>query len=152
VVESGRTQPFEQPVGPFGVDLAATSAGDVTQRMGEVGFADPDSDGDRLQHLRSVLPSEVRVVAETHPLFGRLLEASSFKRIDGVWHLVVGLPDGSPGTIAAGATDVFGEVRRERNTTVLSVDGARQLQALVVSLHRDGPRRGRRSRSRETGR
>src|SRR5262245_21425663 len=49
-----------------------------------MGFAYPDSEGDRLQHLRAVLPCEVRVVAETHPLFGRLLAAKSFKRWNGV--------------------------------------------------------------------
>jgi hypothetical protein len=54
-------------------------------------------DSDRLQHLRAVLPCEVRVTGETHPLFGRLVKASSFKRLNGVLHLVVELPDGSPG-------------------------------------------------------
>ena len=93
------------------------------------------------------------MVAETHPLFGRLLQASSFKRLEGICHLVVELPDGSPGTIAAEATDVFGEVRLERDATVLSVEGARQLQALVVGLRGDGRRRrGRGSRSSEVAR
>ena len=66
------------------------------------------SEGDRLQQLRAVLPCEVQVIAETHPLFGRLLAARSFKRWNGVLMLVVDLPDGSPGTIRADATDVFG--------------------------------------------
>jgi hypothetical protein len=47
-----------------------------------------------------VLPAEVRVTAATHPLFGRLLWASGFKRLGGVLHLVVTLPDGSPGRSA----------------------------------------------------
>jgi hypothetical protein len=51
----------------------------------------------------------VRVTAEVHPLFGRLLWASGFKRLGGVLHLVVTLPDGSPGTIRADATGVFGD-------------------------------------------
>ena len=88
----------------------------------------------------------LRVVAETHPLFGRLLKAASFKRFDGVWHPVVVLPDGSPGTIPAQATDVFGEVGVECDLTVLSVEGVRRLQSLVVSLFGDGQRRGQRSR------
>ena len=36
------------------------------------------SDGDRLQQLPAVLPCDVRVVAQTHPLFGRVLAARSF--------------------------------------------------------------------------
>jgi hypothetical protein len=34
------------------------------------------SDSDRLQQLRAVLPCAVRVIAESHPLFGRLLTAT----------------------------------------------------------------------------
>jgi hypothetical protein len=49
----------------------------------------------------------VRVIAETHPLFGRLLVARSFKRWNGVLLLVVDLPDGSPGTIRADATRIL---------------------------------------------
>lgn len=60
----------------------------------KVGFADADSDGDRLQHFRAVLPCEVRVISPVHPLFGRLLPAGGFKRIDGAVFLVVELPDG----------------------------------------------------------
>jgi hypothetical protein len=72
-----------------------------------VRLAGARSDGARLQHLRSVLPYRVRVTASTHPLFGQLLEASAFRRWRGVLLLVVGLLDGSPGTIRADATDVF---------------------------------------------
>jgi hypothetical protein len=81
-----------------------------------------------------VLPAEVRVTAATHPLFGRLLCASGFKRLGGVLHLVVVLPDGSPGTIRADATGVFGdelEAPSEPGATVLSVEGVRQLRVLV---------------------
>ena len=42
-----------------------------------------------------------------HPLFGELLACSGFKRRNGVLLLVVELPDGSPGTVRADATDVF---------------------------------------------
>jgi hypothetical protein len=76
----------------------------------------------------------VRVTAEVHPLFGRLLWASGFKRLGGVLHLVVTLPDGSPGTIRADATGVFGdglEVQGMPAGTVLTVEGIRQLRVLV---------------------
>lgn len=77
----------------------------------------------------------MRVIAESHPLFGRLLDASSFKRLSGVVHLVVGLPDGSPGTIPAAATNVFGEpdgdVADPPSATVLDVEGVRALRALL---------------------
>jgi hypothetical protein len=46
------------------------------------------NEGDRLQHLRAVLPVRVKVVAGTHPLFGRLLAAKAFKRWNGVLLLV----------------------------------------------------------------
>ena len=77
-------------------------AGTDGQPDREVGLAGARSEGDRLQQLRAVLPCEVRVVAETHPLFGRLLAAKSFKRWNGVLLLVIDLPDGSPGTIRCG--------------------------------------------------
>jgi hypothetical protein len=96
-----------------------------------------------------VLPAEVRVTAATHPLFGRLLWASGFKRLGGVVHLVVVLPDGSPGTIRADATGVFGEERElpAEPGTVLTVEGIRQVRLLVdAGLERCG-RSGRRRRA-----
>jgi hypothetical protein len=94
-------------------DITAATGYRVPKRLGHMGFAHPNSEGDRLQQLRAVLPCEVRVVAETHPLFGRLLAARSFKRSNGVLLLVVELPDGSPGrpqvpetpTIAAASSE-----------------------------------------------
>ena len=83
------------------------------------------------------------MTAVTHPLFGRLLEALSFKRLGGVLHLVVVLPDGSPGTIRAEATNVFGEQLPDVDGTVLSVEGIRHLRSVVA-----GHPRGRRSRGR----
>jgi hypothetical protein len=81
-----------------------------------------------------VLPCEVRVTAETHPLFWRLLAASSFKRLSGVLYLVVVLPDGTPGTISAAATSVFGDVPAPQALgTVLSVEGVRRLRRLLVA-------------------
>ncbi len=91
------------------------------------------SEGDRLQQLRAVLPCEVRVVAETHPLFGRLLAAKSFKRWNGVLLLVIDLPDGSPGTIRCDATDVLGVVEPGLRS-VLDAAGLRALHRLVRQL------------------
>jgi pimeloyl-ACP methyl ester carboxylesterase len=92
------------------------------------------SDGDRLQQLRAVLPCEVRVVAETHPLFGRLLAARSFKRWNGALLLVVELPDGSPGTVRADATDVFGVGGVEGAVSVFNAAGLRELHRLTRRL------------------
>jgi hypothetical protein len=98
-----------------------------------MGFTGAGSEGDRLQHLRAVLPCEVRVVAETHPLFGRLLAAKSFKRWNGVLLLVIDLPDGSPGTIRCDATDVLGVVESGPRS-VLDAAGLRALHRLVGQL------------------
>ncbi|MBV8462289.1 MAG: hypothetical protein JO368_03290 [Acidimicrobiales bacterium] len=79
-----------------------------------------------------------------HPLFGQLLAARSFKRWDGALLLVVVLPDGSPGTIPAGATDVLGSRVEQPLMSVLSVAGLRRLRVLVDSLT-PAPPRSRRS-------
>jgi hypothetical protein len=92
-------------------------------------LAGAGSEGDRLQQLRAVLPCEVRVVAETHPLFGRLLAAKSFKRWNGVLLLVIDLPDGSPGTIRCDATDVLGVVEPGLRSVL---DGGRAAGAAPV--------------------
>jgi hypothetical protein len=78
-----------------------------------------------------------------HPLFGRLLPATSFKRHNGTLFLIVGLPDGSPGTIPVMATDVFGDELPSGVATVLTVEGIRELRALVGTLkpkRRSSPR------------
>jgi len=80
------------------------------------------------------LPCEVRVTSVTHPLFGRLLTASGFRRRDGVLSLLVTFADGSPGTIRADATDVLGGMPRREAATVVSVEGLRALRALVLVL------------------
>jgi len=75
------------------------------------------------------------VTSQTHPLFGRLLEATGFKRVDGLVLLVVVLPDSSPGTIRADATNVFGERPvddEDPGATVLSVEGVRRLRGLIA--------------------
>jgi hypothetical protein len=99
-----------------------------------VGFAGARSEGNRLQQLRAVLPCEVRVVVETHPLFGRLLAARSFKRWNGALLLVVELPDGSPGTVRADATDVFGGGVVEGAVSVFDAAGLRELHRLTQRL------------------
>jgi hypothetical protein len=106
----------------------------MAERGGQVGFANSYSDGDRLQQLRAVLPCDVRVVAESHPLCGCLLAARSFKRWNGVLLLVVDLPDGSPGTIRADATDVFGPGGSQGVVSVLDAAGLRELHRLVGRL------------------
>jgi len=47
------------------------------------------------------------------------------------------LPDGSPGTIPANATDVLGSPPEASVVAVLSVEGVRQLRTLLDAL---GPR------------
>ncbi|WP_264917056.1 hypothetical protein [Mycobacterium kiyosense] len=84
--------------------------------------------------MREVLPCDVRVVAETHPLFGRLLAARSFKRWNGALLLVIALPDGSPGTIRADATDVFGACGVQGAVSVLNAAGLRELHRLAQRL------------------
>jgi hypothetical protein len=53
------------------------------------------------------------------------------------------LPDGSPGTIPAAATDILGTEPVAGIVTVLSVEGIRELRALTGSLK--SSRRSRRS-------
>ena len=133
VVEAGGLEPLEHCVGAQHEHADPAAYRDVAERGGQVRFAYPDSEGDRLQQLRAVLPCEVRVVAETHPLFGRLLAAKSFKRWNGVLLLVIDLPDGSPGTIRCDATDVLGVVEPGPQS-VLDACGLRALHRLVEQL------------------
>ena len=94
----GRFDELVDQLGGGGVtDPASLLAGRDAQAYEQVTFPGAGRDSDRLQQLRAVLPCEVRVTAVTHPLFGRLLAASGFKRRGGVLSLVVMLPDGSPG-------------------------------------------------------
>jgi len=84
--------------------------------------------------LRAVLPCQVRVTSATHPLSGRLVAARSFTRLHGVLVLVIELPDGSPGTIAAAATDVLGPAEAAGPAVVLDAGGWRRLRDLVAVL------------------
>jgi len=82
-----------------------------------------------------------------HPLFGLLLAAQHFRRVDGVVFLVVTLPDGSPGTIRADVTDVLGAVAEKSSGTVLDPEGLRLLLALVTRMQSPrGSGRGRGSK------
>ncbi|RHW24420.1 hypothetical protein D0Z08_24155 [Nocardioides immobilis] len=89
-----------------------------------------------------MLPCQVRVTVSAHPLFGCLLAAHHFRRVDGVVYLVVDLPDGSPGTIRADATDVLGTSAAEFAGVVLDGEGLRALHAMVTRL-RPARRSGR---------
>jgi hypothetical protein len=67
-------------------------------------------------------------------LFGQLLAARDFRRVDGVVFLVVGLPDGSPGTIRVDATDLSGVGAFGPVVTVLDVEGLQALRRMVCVL------------------
>jgi hypothetical protein len=133
VVGQAAVEGFHEIGGGEVADLVPGVDGGNSQADQGVGLASAGSEGDRLQQLRAVLPCEVRVVAETHPLFGRLLAAKSFKRWNGVLLLVVDLPDGSPGTIRCDATDVLGVVEPGL-LSVLDGAGLRALHRLVGLL------------------
>jgi len=90
-----------------------------------------------------MLPCPVRVTAATHPLCGRTLEAASFIHRGGVLYLVVKLPDSSPGTIPASATDVFGDRYAPGPAVVLDAAGLRRLHALVAAVRAGCPAAGR---------
>jgi hypothetical protein len=82
------------------------------------------------------------VTVPAHPLCGELLAASAFRRFGGVLHLVVELPDGSPGTIRADATDVLATAASQEPQTVLDAGGVRALRLLVTAMG-DAGRGGR---------
>jgi len=79
------------------------------------------------------------VTARSHPLFGGLLTAQAFRRVNGITYLVVELPDGSPGTIRADATDVVAGPVGEVVATVFDVDGLKALHKLVLRLRARPP-------------
>jgi hypothetical protein len=84
------------------------------------------------------------VSSSLHPLFGRVLSASGFKRWNGQLLLIVVLPDGSMGTLAAECTDVFGAaVDEPSSTSVLTVDGVRRLRLLLDAFDHVGGSRKR---------
>jgi hypothetical protein len=125
------------------VDPLPAAHGGRSEGEQQVALAGAGSDSDRLQHLRAVLPCDVRVTAAMHPLFGELLVCSGFKRWNGVLLLVVELPDGSPGTVRADATNVFAAVPIAPTGLVLDGEGIQALHALVAGLRRRPGFRGR---------
>jgi hypothetical protein len=74
------------------------------------------------------------VTGAAHPLRGPELEAVSFIHLRGVLHLVVRLPDSSPGTIPVSLTDVFGARAGAGPGLVLDAGGLRALRALPAAL------------------
>jgi hypothetical protein len=137
VVKTRGTQTFEQYVGAPEDHAVSSAYRGVSECGGDGGLADIDSDGERLQQLRRLLPCDVSVVAETHPLCGERLAAIGFRRKRNELLLVVVLPDGTPGMIAAAATDVFGERSApEWAPTPLSVEGVRRLRILIEAASR----------------
>ncbi|MDP9073774.1 MAG: hypothetical protein M3N98_06260 [Actinomycetota bacterium] len=80
------------------------------------------------------------MTAAAHPLCGRVLQAVAFRRRNSVLFLVVTLPDGTPGTVPADATSVFGEAVVETGSEVLSGKGLVCLHALVVTVRAAGNR------------
>ena len=86
------------------------------------------------------------MTAPTHPLFGLLLEAHHFRRVDGELFLVATLPDGSPGTIRAEATDVLASNVPDASVLVLDGQGVQELRRLVTVLQ---PARGKRIATRD---
>jgi hypothetical protein len=89
----------------------------------------------------------VVVVAPAHPLCGERVVAKSFRRRDGELQLVVVLPDGSPGLMPAGVTDVFGTPEPTLGPgTVLSVEGVRCFRSLLAAKAPPAGSRRRRAR------
>ena len=80
-------------------------------------------------------------------MFGEVLAASGFRRFAGVLHLVVELPDGSPGTIRADATDVLAVEGPGPAAMVLDAAGVRALRVLVTAMAGAASPRHRRTSS-----
>jgi hypothetical protein len=124
------------PAFPLGIGDRHVAPGQGGELGVQAGLVALDQEGDRLRHVRAVLPCEVLVTAAAHPLFGSRLTAYAFRHVDGVLHLKVRLPEGRPGLVRADATDVHGD-GEECPGLVLDVAGLRELRVLVLRL-RDG--------------
>ena len=94
----------------------------------------------RVRELRRSLPSEVVVVAPTHPLVGRTLEVEGLRTVGGERCLLVRLPDGSVGAVALSATSVGRRSGPLGGGALLSPAGVRRLRALLEA--RGDDRRG----------
>jgi hypothetical protein len=84
------------------------------------------------------LPSEVVVVAPTHPLVGRTLEVEGLRTVGGERCLLVRLPDGSVGAVALSTTSVGGRSGPPGGVPLLSPAGVRRLRALLEARADDG--------------
>jgi hypothetical protein len=109
--------------------------GDVGQPLGvrEVGLAAADEPLHRLRELRASLPEEVTVTAAHHPLAGRRLAVEGRRAIGGRAHLIVRLPDGTPGTVELEATSVAVAVDGAPAGALLSAEGLRRLRRLLAA-------------------
>ncbi|MGD0876384.1 MAG: hypothetical protein ABSA14_15575, partial [Acidimicrobiales bacterium] len=93
--------------------------------------------------VRDRLPCETTIVARLHPLVGQRLVAREARHDHGELSVVVVLPDGSPAFLPVTFTDILGgSSEKSSGDSLLSVDGARRLRALLtVALAKSGPSR-----------
>jgi hypothetical protein len=82
--------------------------------------------------LRPSLPEEVTVTAAHHPLAGRRLAVEGRRAIGGRAHLIVRLPDGTPGTVELRATSAAAAEGGAPAGALLSVEGLRRLRRLLA--------------------
>jgi hypothetical protein len=118
----------------FGEPLAVLALG--SERDFSVDHEEPD----RVRELRRSLPSEVVVVASSHPLAGRTLVVEGRRTVGGERCLLVRLPDGSAGTVALSATTLAAGTEALGEGARLSETGVRRLRALLEArgCDRDG--------------
>jgi hypothetical protein len=77
------------------------------------------------------LPEEVTVTAAHHPLAGMRLAVEGRRAIRGRAHLIVRLPDGTPGTVELRATSAASAEGGAPAGALLSVEGLRRLRRLL---------------------
>jgi hypothetical protein len=89
-----------------------------------------------LHHVRTRLPTDIRVTDVEHPLAGRVLAARHvYRRYGQIW-VVAELPDGGVTSIPAESTNVAEAapvVTAFATATTLSVAGVRRLRALLAA-------------------
>ena len=73
------------------------------------------------------------VTAAEHPLRGARLAVEGRRAIGGRAHLIVRLPDGTPGTIEVQATSAGSAVSEPPARALLSGEGVRRLRRLLSS-------------------
>jgi len=82
--------------------------------------------------LRPSPPGAVTVTAAHHPLAGRRLAVEGRRAIGGRAHLIVRLPDGTPGTVELAATTAAATESGAPVGALLSVEGVRRLRRLLT--------------------